>query len=435
MVSLIMGLVVAMAAVGLARSATTTFHEQVRTSQTEMSLRMGAERLRQDLARTSYMSTGNIVLDPKVAQTIDAAKDPATAGPLIARYPALNTLRGIQIGVSAMDGGIPSQLSSNGLSPDSIELIGNYTTDDEYTGTISTGGSGTLCKTPQTITLDPQGDAAVYALAGGTSGTTVDTVQLLANAKTAFMPVDTSEFLARVTDSMGCTNFVPVCGLAISGNNLQVMVDGRTNDRAVMYANGGATALAHNCGSNEGGQVTIAPLMHVRWTIGPSMVPNSTDDLPEDPRFDLFRDVVDFDGLTIAHELVAEYAVDLKFGIAVDDPKGAGAARQAYFDLDSDNGTGNIYATTAGPDSTKTGFLGPQRVRSVRFRLAVRASVADRQQPLATDAGTEKSGTPTAHPIIARYCTQLPIGTCQQWARVRTIESEVALENQAGMIY
>ena len=73
MISLVMGLIVSLAAVGLARTATTTFYEQARSSTTEMSLRMASSRLRGDLSRASYMSTGNIVFDPKVARLAGAA--------------------------------------------------------------------------------------------------------------------------------------------------------------------------------------------------------------------------------------------------------------------------------------------------------------------------------------------------------------------------
>jgi prepilin-type N-terminal cleavage/methylation domain-containing protein len=67
MISLVMGLIVALAAVGLARSATTTFYEQARISGVEANVRAASERLRNDLSRASYMSTPNIQWDPRLA--------------------------------------------------------------------------------------------------------------------------------------------------------------------------------------------------------------------------------------------------------------------------------------------------------------------------------------------------------------------------------
>ena len=68
MISLVMGLIVALAAVALAKSSTTTFHEQARMSGVEMTLRSASERLRADLLKASYMSTPNIQLDTTIAR-------------------------------------------------------------------------------------------------------------------------------------------------------------------------------------------------------------------------------------------------------------------------------------------------------------------------------------------------------------------------------
>ena len=62
MTSLLAGLVVTMSVVALARSATTSFYEQARLTTVEGTVRAGAERLRQDLSRASFMSTGNMKL-------------------------------------------------------------------------------------------------------------------------------------------------------------------------------------------------------------------------------------------------------------------------------------------------------------------------------------------------------------------------------------
>ena len=67
MVSLIAGLAVALAVVALSTEATATFHEEARTAAAEMALRTAAERLRSDLQRAAYMSTGNIQTDPYIA--------------------------------------------------------------------------------------------------------------------------------------------------------------------------------------------------------------------------------------------------------------------------------------------------------------------------------------------------------------------------------
>lgn len=443
MVSLVMGLIVALAAVALSRTATTTFHEQARSSQTEMAVRTAVERLKLDLARTSYMSTGNIALDPKVSRFANA-----NTGALIGRYGPLATLRGISITPGM--GGVPAGIAGNGLNPDSVDLVGNFTTDDAYTGVITTGTggiSGAGCGSPQAITLDPLADAATWQLGGGTGSSAYTDAQLLANAKTAFLPVAAQPMLAQVTDAIGCNNYVPVCGLDVSSHKLVILVDGNGSgySRAVLYSNGGDFeagngGLLGGCGSSENGKVTIAPLQHVKWSLArtPTALQATLDNDPtdptntNDPKYNLTRQVYDFSGTAVGNpEIIAEYAVDLKFGIEYDNPLQAGAARQTFDELDTDNATGDIYATTniASTTTVSSGQPGPQRVRSVKFRVAVRTALADRDSNL-------PSGSPK---YLARYCINYTaagsLGACTKWARVRTVVSEASLNNQARMTY
>jgi hypothetical protein len=79
MIALLMGVMVALAAVALSRAATTTFYEQARISNVESNVRTASERFRNDLARVAYMSTSNIQLDSKVAR-IPGKTNPYTRG-------------------------------------------------------------------------------------------------------------------------------------------------------------------------------------------------------------------------------------------------------------------------------------------------------------------------------------------------------------------
>lgn len=437
MVSLVMGVIVALAAVGLSKTATTTFYEQARSTTAEGTLRAASTRLRQDLMRASFMSTGNIALDPKVAR-LQSATTPAA----IARYPALTRLRGLRIDVDMRaDGGIPATLTTNGISPDALELTGNFAADDQYSGTIQDGGTSSgygSCSNPQTITLDSAGDASTYTLGGG-SGGAVDPVVLLANAKAAFMPKGNTLFLAQVTDAIGCNHYVPVCDVAVTGASpspvLKIMVQSPGTGRAVLYSNSSSAdqgSVARNCGASEGGRVTIAPLQRVRWFLDVSTSVNLAADPgveTPDKKVDLMRSILDFNGGTVFTEVIGEYMVDLKFGIVLDDPTGTGANRQKVIDIpfDTADPNNNLIDKDTADDLTLTaGNPGPQRVRAVRFRMSARAAVPDRREDLNPDAGQ----------IRARYCVDSNIATCKAgWARVRTLTSEVVLTNQAGMFY
>lgn len=437
MVSLVMGLIVALAAVGLSKTATTTFYEQARSTTAEGALRAASNRLRQDLMRTSFMSTGNIALDPKVAR-LQAATTPAQ----IARYGSLTRLRGLRIDVDMRaDGGIPATLALNSISPDAINLTGNFTSDDQYSGTIQDGGTSSgygTCSNPQTITLDTAGDAATYTLGGGSAGA-VDPVVLLANAKAAFMPKGNRLFLAQVTDAIGCNHYVPVCDVSYVGTSpnpsLKIMVQSPGSGRAVLYSNSSASdqdPVARNCGASEGGRVTIAPLQQVRWFLDVSTSTNLAADPgieATDKKVDLKRAILDFDGAPVFTEVIGEYMVDLKFGIVFDDLASTGASRQMVVDIptDSTDPNGNKIDKDTADDLTMTaGNPGPQRVRAVRFRMSARTAVPDRAQDLNVDAGQ----------IRARYCVDDTLSPCKAgWARVRTLTSEVVLTNQTGMFY
>ena len=426
MISLVMGLVVAMAAVGLAKTATTTFHEQARSSVTEMAVRTASERLRADLSRVSYMSTGNITQDPKVAHRTGVA--PAS----ISRYGDIAALRGVRITPND-PGSATSVATANGLSPDAIEIVGNMTTDDQYTGTIYSTGGGT-CN--QVVRLDPLADAAVYALSGGDVNNAAS--KFAAAAAAAFQPVAGTNYLAQVTDAVGCNHYVPVCSVTVTPNaagtasylliglDSAPQTDTGTPQRAVLYANAAdGNNIANNCGSSELGQVTIAPLARVRW----SLVANANTTLAADgnPSMNLVRQRLDFAGNAVANvspEIIAEYGIDLKFGITYMDPAGpVNMYRTVVADMDSPSSAATIAQVTGNP-TYLAGGAGPQSVRSIRYRIAVRTSLPDRDQNLPT-------GLPGS---LARYCVDgSPLPTCKKFARVRTVLSEVFLQNQAGM--
>lgn len=431
MVSLVMGLIVALAAVALARTATTTFHEQARSSLTEMGVRTAAERLRQDLMRVSYMTTGNIKLDPKVARRADW-----TTAAQIARYSQFVNLQGIRIrvgGSKAATQGTLNLATNNLLAPDTIEITGNTTTDDSYNGQITMGGcSGG----GQTVRLDPQADAAVWSLAGGDAGAST-----LAKAQAAFQPIAGKMFIAQVTDALGCVHFAPVCNVTVSGDVINVQLQG-DGQRAVLYSHSEAgqyenpPGLANNCGSSEGGKVTIAPVQIVRWELRPSPTALQADPAlePVGNKFDVTRTLLDFASTpATTPEIVAEYAVDLKFGVTVYNPVAAAAGTDPLLvhEMDTDPGGGSIDQATQTASTTLAGQVGPQHVRSVRFRVATRTSMADRQSDIVI--GPPRS---LSQPYMSRYCMEdQPLASCKKFARVRTIVSEVALHNQARMFY
>lgn len=435
MVSLVAGLIVTIAVVGLARAATTTFFEAARISSVEQSVRTAAERLRQDLSRAAYMSTGNIRLARDGAAGVPMAHkiavvDPSVSGGTGSRYGGLNDLQGIRIIVGGSGNAVasfdaanagaagPNALSvNNGLNPDALILGGNFTSDDSYQGTFSTAGGA--CAGGQRIILTRVADAAVGRLVGGADP--------LASARAAFTPDPTRPFAARVIDARGCQHFVVICAGGVTATAAGAVISIQQDDGGNPgVLDGGGTT----CGAKDTEGVTINPVQRVRWYIGPNV------DAALDPatgvevagnKFNLYRDFLDAADppapVLPMRQIVAEYAADLKFGIAINNAAGA----LQVFDMDSDTGGGNIDTWTQTASTTAAGGPGPQRVRSVRFRIATRSSIPDRTANLVVPPGA---------PYITRYCVEgTPAAQCTNFARVRTVVSEVALVNQLGMTY
>ena len=92
-------------------------------------------------------------------------------------------------------------------------------------------------------------------------------------------------------------------------------------------------------------------------------------------------------------------------------------AQPIFTNIDFESSDG-LFDQWAGLTSTRD--IGPHRIRSVRYRLAFRAPLPDRKAELPMPGGP---------PYMSRYC----VGgdPCNDWARVRTVISEVALFNQA----
>lgn len=419
MVSLVAGLIVTIAVVGLARSATTTFYEQARLSTVEGTVRSAAERLRQDLSRVSYMSTGNIKLALNASSAVPVGQKishiPGAASG--SRYSATDDLQGIRIYVAGSKPGAQgvNNLSNvNGLAPDAIDITGNLTTDDSYRGKL---------QSPNRILLNALDDSGVGRLLG--NGPPARSVR---NAFTPGAPTGVvPPFVVRVTDPRGCHHFAVLSDVTATATTATITLAAPLSGAPILLP----TEDQSTCGATDQEEVTVSPIATARWYIGPTSTALQGDPAVEDVsnKFDLYREIRDATGAAVPSpggpQVVAEYAIDLKFGITVDDPASAVVppANHKVFDMDAN--PIEIATWTQKASSTITGGPAPHRIRSVRFRLATRAALPDRHESLTLLPG---------QPYISRYCTE-SAAPCKNFARVRTIMSEVALINQAGMSY
>lgn len=137
-------------------------------------------------------------------------------------------------------------------------------------------------------------------------------------------------------------------------------------------------------------------------------------------RVELVRYEVDTAGAEIAdtQELVAELAVDLAFGIT----SATFAANDGNQELDVALPNAANVTTIAGDT---TGGAQPQRVRSVRARLSVRSREGDR-------SGNVVTGGDVAPGLYRIALIPGASVADQRFARVRTLQSDIALPNQMG---
>jgi type II secretory pathway pseudopilin PulG len=442
-VSLVAGLIVALGIVGLSRDATHTFHEEMRSSVAEANLRTAIDRLRADLSRAGYMSTGNIALDPMVAKP-PGTGNPITANPLSAGLVGLARLTSILLtqGGSAL-GTLLSAQQVPPMNPDTIDIAGNMTSTDQYSVLLIQPGGAGGC---QQIVLDPQSPSMFRILGLGASA-----AQELNNI---FQPSGGGDqFIVRLVDKTGRTQFLATCpatnpttGIIGTGAAARpfILVSPQTPVQTAQTTG----SVAGNTGYGSGMQANAVQI--VRWQIiaagnEPAQYQNSplsnqplTGTAVDPLKYDLVRMYIDagtgnpVPGTT---EIVAEYAVDLEFAFSV--AAGLGQAQpvpQAFaFDSVTNAGSNPPWAQNVVAFPSVTGLPGPQRIRSVRVRLVTRAAEPDR-----TD--TVPVLNPTG-PYTYRYCVLPPCTQAKanngtlQYARTRTVTAEVALPNQSRSFY
>src|SRR5262249_29430248 len=154
----------------------------------------------------------------------------------------------------------------------------------------------------------------------------------------------------------------------------------------------------------------------VRWKIAPTVAPYTAELKSTSPtdaqKFDLYRVYLDSTNNEVGTpELVAEYAVDLKVAFTVDNTATSGAVCLAptsncppytptRTQLSLSFGD-PVNATAWAPDTSAGNVRnpGPQRIRSVRVRVATRTALPDRTLLL-----SPPTYTPTGY--LYRYCTK-----------------------------
>jgi type II secretory pathway pseudopilin PulG len=436
-IALTAGLIVAMGIVALSREATRTFHEEVRSAAAEATLRTAIDRLRADIQRAGFMSTANIVADPLlVGKPATNVNPPGISD--CTTYSTICNLAAVHVanGGSALNTPL-SGVQTPALAPDSIDIGGNMTSVEQFeVQAVLPIANGAQCQ----MILLSRSSAAYARIVGGVYQ--ANTTDIAHDLQYIFAPDSASQFIVRVVDDTGRSQFLATCPGSSTASNAAgflngvpfVQVDSRTPVQTAK--NTGNVGGVSGFGS---GRAWVNPVQVVRWEIVPVSLESPVFQSPlgtqafggTDPaKYDLVRSFLGMDGTTIlsTQEVVAEYAVDLDFAFSFE----SGTPIQpvtATFPFDDKVHKQND-VEWGGQLAQATGAI-PQRLRSVRVRLATRVAQPDRAVNIPSNAGS----------FLYRYCVNA--GGCAnltdpnfpQWARMRTITADVSLPNLATDFY
>jgi prepilin-type N-terminal cleavage/methylation domain-containing protein len=452
-VALVAGLIVALGVVGLSHEATQTFNEESRSSAAEAAMRTAVDRLRADLSRAGYMSTGDILTDPAIAHAPTAAAG-NLQNLLNVNFTGIKQLGALQLidGGSITTSGLAlSAKQTPAVTPDVLLIGGNMTCAEQFDVQMILPATGNC----QQILLSPV-SPAIYRVATAGVGTSAGAQQL----NNVFAPVvgngATAQFMVRLLDDTGHTQYLATCP--------QANVAGITNGQPYLWIDSADTQIlkASDTAGQGGisgyaaGKAWVNPVQLVRWEITSTAqeainqpqlaaaLGNVVQTGELDPnKYDLMRSYVDVKGNVIPQtsEIVAEYAVDLDFAFTVDKSV-VGPAAPSLVSFAFGDATSAKWAPDLSKISTVTASppvnMGPQRIRSVRARLVTRTALPDR---------TVNVAVPNQYlngEYMYRYCVGLPgqaAPDCTKndgslkWARTRTVTAEVSLPNNSGAYY
>jgi Tfp pilus assembly protein PilW len=442
-VSLVAGLVVAMAIVGLSREATNTFHEEARSSAAEASLRTAVDRLRADLQRAGFMSTGNITVPgtqagaPRIAHLQGSALNFASTAPA-----GIRTLASLSLnpgGSFTQNGLALSAQQTVPVTPDILRITGNMTTADQF-DVASIGNAAAGCTRIYLVANSP----AMFRVVGSPFSATAN-----ADLQRIFFPSSLAtsqyQFVVRLVDTNQCAQYLATCknsnvaGIDTTQTpNLPYVDVDLTTPVITANASGG------NCGFTGFGEgCSVNPVQTVQWEIAsqtqgdpePTGYANLGGTAAAANKYDLMRSFIAADGTLVSDtsEIIAEYAVDLSFAFSVE--TGLTALAPAIQTYPFDSNLNYQWAPLPANLAANPPNIGPERIRSVRARIVTRAALADRVADI-PPAPANYPGQEFAY----RYC--LSANGCATnpnrsliFARTRTITTEVALPNQAGNFY
>jgi hypothetical protein len=398
MVAITGGLAVSIVVFALAKDGSRFYKNESAVADATLSTTIGFERLRSDIARAGFMSTPNIFRDPMFC---------GNTSTIAAWGNEVSLLR---------------NLSSLQVSDDFTSTIGKSATDTIDVQQILLSGAYESVERFPAIDVQPE---------GGSSGGYVVTLQteIGALARMRFSTtVDKTALLARLFPPNRALRLVSDTGRYQFGRIAEAKID--TDGAAVIILGSEAPLVLPGGSANpcsvRGTGTLVNVVNFIRYRL------DASHDYPTDysalflsegvgpwetNRRELVREELGVDGSVLSAEIIAEYAVDLRFGITtVRNPPATGPATVLETFPIGVADTATILAPVVLASAQR-----PELVRAVRVRLGVRARDPDRNAnvkvyPAADDVA----------PGLYRIYLGTEAGR-DRYARVRTLQSDVII--------
>ncbi len=372
----------------LSKHTSALYQRELRVANANLQSVVGFERLRSDIARAGFMSSPNVRRDPFVCG------NPTADG----TWPALlREASSVRISNIPADD-LPELFAANGITPQRIVLSGNFASAEAFP-IRAIQQSGSVYEVYLQVESGPMARLG-YSNEG-------------ANQKALLSAVFPDGRAIRIVDKSGRHHYGTIASIN-AGPNPRVNI--RDKEPALIFRAGSGIGCGLK-GEETGAMINTVnfvryDIRNLRQDERYAPLYNTASAPPgEEDRTELVREELDPKGNPVpgSAELVAEYAIDLRFRLTV-----AASVRSDLEYIDQDK-----VGEWAGIPSTLGAGRGPQLIRSVHAWLSVRSREADRESGIAVQGGPlfrvglgEAGGAP--------------------FARVRTVQARVALHNQLG---
>lgn len=403
MVAITGGLAVSIAVFALAKDGSRFYKSESGVADATLAATIGFDRLRNDIARAGFLSSPNIFRDPLFCGNTSAI--PTWDGVAL-----LSTLSSLRI---TDDFDEPTEKDGAGIvRVQQLLLSGAYDSVERFPAVDVRVAGGTAGG--YEVVLQTQ----IGALARMRFATLTNQTALLA---TLFPP---GRALRLVSDT-GLYQFGSIREAKVDDTGAAVIVLG---SQPPLVLPGGS---ANPC-SVRGTGTLVNVVNFIRYRLADmasapgdyaALYSTPQNLISEAGRRELVREELDVNATVLSTEIIAEYAVDLRFGItAVRNAPATGPATQLEtFPIaeatDKPVTSASEVVSLLAPVSL-TGTERPQHVRAVRVRLGIRGRNPDRYANVAI-------GGPVAPGLYRMY-----LGTedgRDRYARVRTLQSDVVI--------